>query len=138
MVSGQKFHPICQICVQKNSYLKMEQTFENTTFRFVKLSAVMWASSDRNQTSSTPIYSWLTNWSQVKRSVKTIKFRSCKFYLQKLKMKQRLGHYDFVILFGILTQYLNSESASKIDWIRSLSYPQGLFTRILFNFGRAI
>ena len=40
LVSGQKFLLICQICVQKISYLKMGQTFKNTTFRFVKLSAV--------------------------------------------------------------------------------------------------
>ena len=40
LVCGQKFHSICQICVQKISYLKMGQTFENTIFRFVKLSAV--------------------------------------------------------------------------------------------------
>ena len=40
LVSRPKFRPICQISVQKISYLKVVQTFENTTFRFVKLSAV--------------------------------------------------------------------------------------------------
>ena len=39
LVYGQKVHPICQIFVQKISYLKMGQDLENKTFRFVKLSA---------------------------------------------------------------------------------------------------
>ena len=36
-----KYHPICQMCVQK-----MGQSFENTTFRFVKLSAVSFLRSN--------------------------------------------------------------------------------------------
>ena len=48
---------------------------------FVLLSFLLWASSDRYQTSSTSIvsyafYSLLNNWLWVKKSVKTVKFRS--------------------------------------------------------------
>ena len=40
LVCGQKFQAICQMCVQKFSHLKMGQSFENTTFRFLNISAV--------------------------------------------------------------------------------------------------
>ena len=39
----------------------------------------------------------------MKKSLKTVKFGSWKFHLQKLKMGQCLGQYDFAILFRILT-----------------------------------
>ena len=61
-------------------------------FRFVKF--LLWASSDRNQTSSTTIVSYgtyiscLTNWLRARNSVKTVKLRSWKLHLQKLKMGQ--------------------------------------------------
>ena len=44
----------------------------------------------------------------MKKSVKTVKFLSWKFYLQKLKKGHRLGQYDFAILFGILTPSMGS------------------------------
>ena len=85
-------------------------------FKFIYnilLHFLQWASSDRNRTSTTSIlsygvYSWLTNWLRVRNSVKTVKFRSWKFHLQKLKMGQRFGQYSFIILFGIFDfQYPN-------------------------------
>ena len=60
------------------------------------------------------LYSWLTNWLRVRNSVKTVKFRSWKFHLQKLKMGQRFGQYDFIILFGILT-------SSTPIWIHTIT-----------------
>ena len=64
--------------------------------------------SDRKVTAAPDIFFSIIqltdfNWFRVRNSVKTVKFRSWKFSLQKLKMGQRMGQYDLTIYVGIFT-----------------------------------
>ena len=71
-----------------NMKLKLPRFNQLKIQLFGLLSFLLWASSDRNQTS------W-------------------KFHLQKLRMGQRFGQCDFIILFGILT-------SSTPIWFRTI------------------